>query len=412
MHFWIFSATDLISPFNERPNQARIFDRPLSSWHDELCSEIGAKLKIYEYEQVITGPALLVEEGMWVTPKVIKKFLELVREATRPTALALSEGEVTEFSGALQNLHRIEVGEVPVLVYPVLYIPPKVSFTCREFEGWEISELDTAILEPALVPLELPVHPILSESGIIRYPLTDVMPVRVRHWTHIMKANLAALLTWGYDMMKERPLALLWAVIRACSFNKYKVMNKLVQKGKNCDIHPSAVVEASVLGDNVRIGANAFVRFSHLADRSYVGEGCQVMYSVLGEGAGVSRMGLVSGCVLYPGANSGHYGIQLSLVGREAFLGADVMLTDFSPSGFIKVLDRGRLVSTGSRLLGCAVGHEAKLLRVVVNPGREIPNKAQILGPINEFVSKIPADLPTDRWVWCREGKLVGWNQK
>ena len=247
----------------------------------------------------------------------------------------------------------------------------------------------------------------LAPEGRLVLPVTHLAAVRVSHWLHLLRANHLAQLGWGSRLLRTSPLRLLWAVLRARSLNRYRVMDKLTQRGRGCDVHPSAVVEASVLGRDVRVGAHSLVRFSHLGDGVHVAEHAHVSESVLGAGSAVSRMGVLKGCVLYPGANTGHYGIQLSVVGRDAFLGGEVLLGDFMPSGDVRVRHRGEVVSAGTRLLGCAVGHRCRLfMRATVYPGREIPNDLTILGPTRDAISRVPEDLPTDVALTSEDGVL------
>jgi NDP-sugar pyrophosphorylase family protein len=184
-------------------------------------------------------------------------------------------------------------------------------------------------------------------------------------------------------------------MIRAMSIAPANVMQKLVNKGRGCEIHPSAVVEASTLGDYVKVGANAVVRFSHLGDSVRIGDQANVQYSVLGDHATVARMGMLQSCVLHAGANSGHYGLQLCVVGRDTFVGGECILGDFKPGSTIQVFHEGELVDTGTNTLGCAVGHDcAIMMRATFYAGREIPNGVTIIGPPGDIVAKIPPGLP------------------
>ena len=185
-------------------------------------------------------------------------------------------------------------------------------------------------------------------------------------------------------------------------------MAKLVTRGTGCDIHPKAIVEASTLGNDVTIGAGAIVRYCHVGDGATISDQCHVSSSVIGAGASVSRTGILMGMVLYPGANTGHPGFQLSVLGRDTFMGSEVVLADFKPDGDVMVHHRGELVSTGTRLLGCAVGHDCRFLfRAAFYSGREIPNGLMVIGSPQEIIMKVPPGLPAGPILTNHRGTLA-----
>jgi hypothetical protein len=51
------------------------------------------------------------------------------------------------------------------------------------------------------------------------------------------------------------------------------------------DIHPTAVIEGSVIEANVKVGAHAVVRYSHIGERAVLHDGAKVEFSVVGPGS-------------------------------------------------------------------------------------------------------------------------------
>ena len=378
-----------IAPWGDGVGDVRVLDRPLAQVQRAALDAAGLR----------PGETLTTTDDLWLTPDLARRFVEAARASGRPAALALRDGLLTEYTGALQELGSETLGGHPCRVYPLTWSPA----------GADLSEVAPLVVPDDTTPLELPVHATIAPGGVVRLPMTHHAAIRIGHWIHVLRANQQELLAYGSRLTTRQRLRVLWAVVRALSFDKWRVMAKLTRRGPGCDIHPSAVVEASTLGAGVKIGAHAVVRFCHLSDGVVVGDHAHVVSSVLGAGAAVSRMGMLQGCVLYPGANTGHYGFQLCVIGRDTFVGGEVVLADWRPEGVIRVEHRGELVSTNTNLLGCAVGHDCRILmRATVQSGRQIPNGYTILGSQADVITKIPADLPREGTPLSvgREGRL------
>lgn len=393
-----------LSPWGDPVREARVEDTPVHALLEQTLRDAGCA----EVERASGEDAELRAEGagcvvatedLWVTRALVRDFLKQARARTTPSILALpSDDRMVRFSATLQDLGTRDVDGTPCRIYPLAYIPPGHALALSgDLATSPPNGAEPLRIDPQTQDYDIPVHRVFSPDRKLILPLTHRCAVRIGHWMHILRANQLARLAWGSALLKERPLRLLWALLRSMSLNPARVMEKLTVRGRGCQIHPTAVVEASVLGDNVRVGANAVVRFSHLADNAVVGDACHVLYSVVGEGASIARMGMLQSCVLYPHANSGHYGLQLCVIGRDTFVGGEVILGDFKPDGNIHVMHRGALVNTHTNLLGCAMGHDCSIMmRATMYAGREVPNGYTIIGPPHDIIAKIPAGLPGD----------------
>ncbi len=394
MQAYILKTDAVLSPWGEPVGQALVLNEPVVDHLAGVLRQAGAAQvsQVTEVPQSHGAERLLATDDLWLTVHLVRAFLKAARATGKPSVLVLKEGLFTSYSHALQDLGQVEDGRR----YPLVYLPAGSDWRPSGDLALDEQGLEPVVIDPEASPLELPMHPAVIKEGRLVLPMAHLAALRLAHWMHIVRANQLALLAWGSALFKVEPLKLLWALVRAMSFNKWKIMGKLTRAGKGCDIHPSAVVEASTLGDNVVVGANAVVRFSHLGDGVRISDQCNIQYSVLGQGASVARMGMLQGCVIYPGSNSGHYGLQLCVVGRDTFVGGEVVLGDFKPAGEIMVMHRGKLVSARTNMLGCAVGHGCQILmRATTYAGREIPNGYWILGPPHDIIAKIPAALPT-----------------
>jgi carbonic anhydrase/acetyltransferase-like protein (isoleucine patch superfamily) len=387
-----------ISPFDDPVGECLVLDRPIQESLTDTLHQAGAKqARFQDEDSEISGDeaSLVATDDLWLTVELAKAFVSAAKDTGRPSVLAIPEGLLTQYTETLQDLGRATVDGRACRIYPLAWLPAGEPRRLRTSFATDSDGLEPIIVEDQSKPLHFPLHKALAPEGRLTLPLTDRAAVRICHWMHILRANQMALTAYGHSLLTTPRIRLLWTFAKARSLNRWRVMQKLVHKGKGCDIHPSAIVEASTLGAGVSVGAGAVVRLSHLADGVSVNDHAHVSASVLGQGASVSRMAMLQGCVLYPGAETGHYGFQLCVVGRDTFLGGEVFLADFNADGEVTVWHDGAVVPAGTNLLGCAVGHDVRIfMGTTVDPGREIPNGYVILGPRERVISKIPQGLP------------------
>ena len=159
--------------------------------------------------------------------------------------------------------------------------------------------------------------------------------------------------------------------------------------GRDCEIHPTAVVELSVLGDGVKVGPHAVVRGSILGPGAKVDAFANVNASVLGAGARAGRYAFLNLCTLYPRAMvSKGDGFQASVFGEDSFVAWGATILDLSFGQGIKVETDGpgsQRVHSGVHFLGAALGHRAVIgNKVRVRYGVAIPNDGLSLIHISE----------------------------
>jgi UDP-N-acetylglucosamine diphosphorylase / glucose-1-phosphate thymidylyltransferase / UDP-N-acetylgalactosamine diphosphorylase / glucosamine-1-phosphate N-acetyltransferase / galactosamine-1-phosphate N-acetyltransferase len=216
--------------------------------------------------------------------------------------------------------------------------------------------------------------------------------MHLKHWTHIYLLNFNALTGLPFEWFPRKLLWFLWRVLTAFSVNPFKIMRRLVIRGKKCSIHPTAQVEASVLGNNVSIGAGALVRGSYIGDGARISEGAKVLGSVVGDGSEVTWNSILNLSLLYPKACVGIPGVQTVFVGRETFISSMAFVIDVKfQGGYIAVRHQGKTVNTRLTTLGPCFGHRVRIgAGVTVNCGREVPNDTAIIQDQEPLLSKLP----------------------
>jgi carbonic anhydrase/acetyltransferase-like protein (isoleucine patch superfamily) len=265
------------------------------------------------------------------------------------------------------------------------------------------TEAELAAATP--VPLAIREHPIpndvlerrqLRPEGM-EVALTTEAVLHIRHWSHLVVANYVALFCRWFDLTPGKVLRYLGAAVRAGWPSRYRLMRALTIRGRRCDVHPSAVVEASVLGDGVEIGPCAVVRGSVLGDRVKVDAHANVNYSSLGDRSMVSFHAACNLSVLYPEAMLGEMGAQMAVLGRRATVFAGAFLMDLRDPYLerdVLVDDGGRRVPSGRRLLGPCIGHDAVIAAGVrVAPGLVVPPGAYLVGDPGDVMRRIEGPL-------------------
>ncbi|HEY4224073.1 MAG TPA: hypothetical protein VGO62_22110, partial [Myxococcota bacterium] len=227
-------------------------------------------------------------------------------------------------------------------------------------------------------------------------PVTSTIAAHIEHWVHILWLNqLGFGIRWN-DMLRNHKL---WSLARALAafpwtpFSRF--FRSFVRKGRNVRIHPTAHVEASILGDDVVIGARASVRNSIIGNGVEVGDHATVLSTTLGDRAYVTPRTFVVWAAAYPDAVLTNYKLQVSLVGRGASLSTWAGMIDAKLQGHVEVKHDGKLRSTERSFIGSCIGHGAFVgAKVLIMPGREIPNGAFITMRPDELIVDVPRDLP------------------
>ncbi|MEQ1504830.1 MAG: hypothetical protein ABMB14_21525, partial [Myxococcota bacterium] len=227
--------------------------------------------------------------------------------------------------------------------------------------------------------------------GLPRHPV-----LTVHHWAHLLWANTAAM-SMGVRRVPgwRGALRLLWAVIRARSINRWKVLARLSTVGRGCDIHPTAVVEASTLGDNVTVGPYARVLFSTIGDGANVLSGAEVEACTIGAGATVGQRCGLRLCVIYPEAMASQSQMQACILGRRTVTVLGSYSIDLNFDREIRVPLDGMLQSTGTRFLGSAYGHDCRIgTGVWLASGRSVPNGTVWIRDPRQVAARIGEPTP------------------
>ena len=243
-------------------------------------------------------------------------------------------------------------------------------------------------LPPLVVDLGLRTHTGPAPHALLGHVARPIrvgpaMVHGIHHWSHLGRVNQLALAAIaeqvGADLAAAGPLQKLWALLRtlgrAGSLSPARIAASLTTAGKDCRIHPTAVVEMCALGDGVEIGAHAVLRGATLGDGARVDEHATVIGSTLGARAHVGRYAMITWCTLFSGASvSSGSGFQFSVFGPDCYVAMGATALDLSFGGPVRVEQDGDAVDSGHHLLGVAVGARAVVGQGVrLNHGVSVP---------------------------------------
>lgn len=361
-----------VPPFLDAPGDVQIMARPLRGQIIEALTSEG--LRVLDAPPA-DAPYVGISDRTWLSPGALRRFMA---------------------AAAGRQAARLRV-EDPVFLdqtMPLQKLPERGVFEVGLFPAG--APADFGALAPITVDLgieytESPkVHPAVAHAFWPKAPVSDAFVHQIDHWTHILRVNWLALSaticaeTRAFQaknpLVKAAIVARLLA--RARSLNPFRIAGAMRVVGKDCKIHPTAVIEGSTICDGVEIGPYAVIRGSWVGPRARIEEFASVTLSVVGEGARVGRRGTSFLCVLYPQAFIGDAnGYQASVFGRESFAAWTTTVFDLAFDKHVKVWADGERVDSGGYFLGAAIGHRARIGgQVTLGYGAEVPNDAFVVG--------------------------------
>lgn len=368
------TGTRPIPPFDDLPADAQVLGRSLRAYQDEMLAEVG----LTRVEQPPAGPHLVFSDRTWFTDGALRRVLAQLQAGQR---LKLDCPAFWALSGGLQELDEEAVYELGIAGAAV------TSF--KE-------------LVPSVVDFEFTLSPPAKQHQAIAHALpaevatSDACVHQIDHWMHILRINWLAMAATierekrrfaseGVLTKASKLAGVLW---RSRGLTRDKIAAGLSQIGPGCQIHSSAVVEASVIGAGVQIGPMAVVRGAVIGDGAQIEEHAICNASVLGKNTRLGRRGMLNLAVLYDGAFvSNGRGFQACVFGQDCFVAETVMAYDLSFGAPVKVWHRGERVSSGTHFLGAAIGHRARVgAEVILGYGAEVPNDAFLVGPAHNVL--------------------------
>ena len=192
---------------------------------------------------------------------------------------------------------------------------------------------------------------------------------------HLLGANMALNLNRGLSLQEKLPNWLRQRISKPFTKLTSMGLRLMNQKGKNCRIHPSAVVEGCVLGDNVTVGANAVLRMSVIGSGSFIADTAVVSFSVIGENNFVSTGNHLVNSMTYQDVFTIHGPYQYSIFGKNAAVFATINSDIRLDLKTIRIPTAIGVIDSKQIFLGVAYGHRCKIGGSnIIAAGRLVPN--------------------------------------
>lgn len=407
-----------ISPFGDSPREAAFAAATVGEAVDQALARRGFAITRLAHDAPAPaddGPMVLLAEHTYVSDKALGDFLELVLGTDRVERLAFAATPSSDYTRPVSSVHvssldpsgpgavsakakGVEAAATARIAYDCFFVPK--GKLPRAGSAGEVLDAVRASASPRVVPkreIGIPVRmPLLGdpESTTMVFPVTSSVACHVEHWVHVLWLNHLA---FGIRWMEIARAHKVWSGARALAafpYSRAAFLRSFVRRGKNVRIHPSAHVEASILGDNVTIGARATVRNSILGDGVEVGDHASVIASTVGARAFVTPKSFVVWSTAYPESVATNLKMQMCVLGHRAAVSTWAGMIDAKFKGHIAVLHDGEQKTTERSFLGSCIGHDAFVgAKVLIHPGREVPNGVHIAMRPDEIISEIPPGL-------------------
>lgn len=371
----ILQAKRPILPFNEPARDLRIQNQPL--WllqRNALAPYVTRELEIPSNARLpqIHEPMLVYRDNLFFDQHYIDEFIRLAVQKNRPVRAAFSIDDPAFREHALP--------------LSVSYTPAGNLYLA---DMWYYPRGPVADVDPLVVDMqsrEVGYYHIPSYMAGERGDLVFQVPLRamlaIDTWVHIFIADVVFGLFKRGNRFENRlanDLAFKLKVVGAAIYEGCQVLecSELVKIGKNCIIHPGAMIYGpTTIGDNVHIDAGAVIENCIIGNNVNISQDCQLMLSVVGDGTFLPfKAALFMTTIMDNSMVAQNTCLQMCVVGRNTFIGAGSTFTDYNliPST-IRALDgNGELKPSNRPVLGGAVGHNCRIgAGMIVYPARTI----------------------------------------
>ncbi len=374
----------LVAPFDDPPGEVRVLNRSLAERQREALAACSIRnvVDVDDLED-LSYPCVLLADHLFVTRTLLEEFLAAARARGGPARLAIAPSVFVELTVPLQQLRRTGDGGA---LYDLWYLdaPPPVDL--EEVAPLAVDPRET-IDEPRLPPQ------FINDATPTLVSVTSRQAMHVTHWALIQRVNLAAFVATIKDLWERRPVYIAVRFLVDKLIGRWRRV-RFSRIGRRCEIHPTAVVEGSWLGDGVRVGAGAIVQGSVVGDGAIVEEGAILNLSVVGHRTWIGRKAVLFMTVLYDDVFCGHRLTQACLIGHRSCTTGGGFIIDMNFTGPVKVLQDGRVVSAGTNFLGACLGHDVTMgTGIWIQAGRQIPNGAFLIRSPRGVLSRVPEHL-------------------
>ena len=382
----ILKAPAPIPPFCEPARELRLQNVPLWLWQRNLLAPfVEREIELEEGSALppTDEPTIAYRDNLFFDELYVQAFMHEALRRKRPVRAAFSASDKA-FSEHALPLSTSFTPQADVFLADLWFYPHGV--------------VPDAQVEPLVIDLQareigyyhVPTY--MADNGgdlVFQVPLRAL--IAIDSWVHVLMADMVfGLFARGarFEHRLQRDLRFKIGIIGRSLYEgcQFLESSRLVKVGRNCLIDPSAVIHGpSTIGDNVIINAGAVIENCIIGSNVNVSQGVQLMLCVVGDGAFLPfGAGLFMTTVMENSMIAQNTCLQLSVVGRNTFIGAGSTFTDYNliPTPLRARNATGALGTSNRPVMGAAIGHNCRLgSGLLVYPSRTIESDVVIVGP-------------------------------
>lgn len=388
-----------IEPFSMRVGDVPVLDVVLSTYQkNTLQQEKITLIQLMDQDKIEKNTKILVySDKTWFTVCLLQRLIEHFQKTGMVGTVCCDSTDWNE------NMRSCVQGET-YFSLGIITLSDLIEWSKTDFAENYWQSLPEILFDWQLElakPLEL--HPSMQHA-VKPMPMGACMVYTVGHWIDVLRVNQLALLekaervkwAWKHGTVWSKITMVLGFIWKVRSLSPQTIARRIGTIGKNCKIHPTAVIEACEIGNNVEIGPFAVLRASVVLDGAKIEEHATVNLSIIGSKARVARYAMINLSVLMEEAFvSRGGGFQMCLFGKQSFVAVDAVMLDLSFGKTIQVEYQGKWIDSKEYFVGVCVGHKAVVGNAVrLNYGVSIPNEALLVANADALICDASAAEP------------------
>lgn len=355
--------------FDDSIDKVPVCNTPLSQWQDEAFQSRGISVEdIDDMSQVTEEHSILFDNNLYFTKEFVAQAVDRAEASTEPLRFCLGQNTfnqqfVLPFGDTDTGLREFN-----------FFYNIKDNGGCAYYRN--------TVLQQRLYEYSVSLPRELVQSREFHFDLCDTFATAVISPFHLLQTNLAVLAYRCIPFPSMFPRWLTKRFTRVGSRPFYFLLRRQNRIGKRCRIHKTAIIEGSVIEDDVTLGAYSVVRISRIGNGSTLEDHATVHYSVLGNNNYIAAHNHIYHCMTYNDVFLIHGPYGFSILGKNscvfATLNCDVRLDKKT----IAIPTEKGILDSGRSLLGIAYGHDTKVgAGTIIAPGRIVPNGKHIDPP-------------------------------
>jgi carbonic anhydrase/acetyltransferase-like protein (isoleucine patch superfamily) len=364
MKAYLIRNAAALPPFQKPASQVRLRDSTVGSRLRAQLTEIGCEVvdvDVLDQASIAAG-SLVLQDDLMMSSRLLRVFLSAIPDRRRSYRCEIDTARFT-FT-CLSEMHAPSAYRALPLQY--------VGDDC-DAQAEPLRMTPGTLLELAR---ELPAR--VDQIEDMRAYVVDYYGIQLEHWFDLLTATGLYCREFAADRLRPfHSLLPQWLMTRVTSWSWFRARQNSI--GKRTRIHPTAILEGCVVGDDVVIGPFAYLRSSVIGSGAVIRERSTVTMAFVGGGAFVMGGDVAN---TYLGSQTAIFAPALYNVvfGERGLLGGAGGFADFLiGSGAIVANIAGAKVPSNLVFLGSAVGDDCFVgTNMIFAPGQTIPDGTKV----------------------------------